>query len=1040
MKVITHIRKDVQPLIVLLSLGIFLIDLKLPLGIGIWIFYLVPLFLCAIQYNPMLPLYAAGINTALTTVGFLYSPIGVAADIALLNRGFGVALIWLIAFVERQLILARIQIENENWLNSGAAKFYEASRNRKSLADLAEHFLDAVAPYLNAQVGAFYAVSDTGQLNLEGTFAVLPEKLPRTLRMGEGLIGQASLSQRPLRLPEVPENYLNISSATGATRPRSILVVPLLADGQTRAVLELGFIQNPSPLVEELLAQVAESIAMSVQSIQTRRRLEALLTETQRQSEELTAQQEELEAANTDLEHRGHELQVQQEELAQSNEELEEQRQRLEEQNERLIRNNEQLLLAKRDVEEKGEALATANRYKSEFLANMSHELRTPLNSILILAKLLSEYRGTFASEQAEMAQTIHSASTDLLNLISDILDLSKVEAGKLEIVQTDVAIPRILEDVTRPLLPLLETKKLRFSARVMDEKLAVLATDKSRLEQILKNFLSNAIKFTAKGSIELTVDRPAADFVSNNPRLANRDKVIAFSVKDSGIGIPVAKQKAIFEAFQQVDGSISRRYGGTGLGLTISRELAALLGGEIRLKSGEGEGSTFTVYLPEEGVGKTLQTRLVVERAVPVPVPVPKVVSSEEKPTSSAPRLINDDRDSLASQDKRIAIIEDDLNFAKILIDHCRANGFKAIASTDGESGLADVQRFLPHAILLDIRLPGMSGLDVLNRLKRDPKTRHIPVEVLSVEERQREVRRLGAVDFISKPLTKEKLDEVMGELSRLIHCEAKHVLIIEDDAAERKSLELLVGNGIVKSKSVATGAHALEAMREVRYDCIILDLHLPDMNGFDLLDTIKNDEELCCPPVIVYTGKDLSREEEERLQEFSDSIIIKGAKSPERLLSEVTLFLHRVEDDLPEDQKKILASMRHREDIFEGKKILVADDDMRNIFALRQALRNRGLELLVAKNGREAVEALQGNPDTALVLMDIMMPEMDGFEAMGAIREDKRFKRLPIIALTAKAMKGDRERCLEAGASDYLPKPLEVDSLLSLLRIWLS
>ncbi|MFZ5425479.1 MAG: response regulator, partial [Thermodesulfobacteriota bacterium] len=744
------------------------------------------------------------------------------------------------------------------------------------------------------------------------------------------------------------------------------------------------------------------------------------------------------------------------------NEELEEQTQTLSDQKEHIQKKNLELVKAQSAINQKARELEVASRYKSEFLANMSHELRTPLNSILILSQLLSGNRDeNLTSKQVEAAKAINTSGAELLKLINDILDLSKVEAGKIELQVTQNNMGDFLADLRRVFREQAEEKGLDFVIERLEGSPETIRTDSHRLQQVLRNLLSNAFKFTAEGTVTVRVRRPEPEEVE----LTGLDPAtsVAFSVIDQGIGIPADKQALIFEAFKQADGSTSRTYGGTGLGLSISRELTKLLGGVIRLKSAIGEGSEFTVILPEEYAGPAGESVTAAKRAggeaavegapapaaeqapaTPIPTPPAEPARAEAAPPASPPppaavEDVKDDRKSLAPGDKTLLVIEDDPRFCEVLRDLAHERGFKCLVAGDGETGLHFADYHRPNAIILDIGLPGIDGWTVMERLKANPDTRHIPVHFMSASDSSLDAMRMGAVGFLTKPVSLEKIDEAMSRIEKILSRSMSRLLVVEDDDIQRESIRSLIGNGDVKTTAVRTGAEALDELSTDQYDCMILDLGLEDMSGFDLLERIRSGKNLPRVPIIIYTGRDITREEEAQLARYAESIIIKGARSPERLVEETALFLHRVESSMPQEKQRRLKLVHDKDAILSGRRILLVDDDMRNVFALTSVLEEKGINPIIARNGLECLEKLKENPDTDLILMDIMMPKMDGYEAMRAIRKDPRHKKLPIIALTAKAMAGDRAKCIDAGASDYLAKPVNTDKLISMLRVWL-
>jgi CheY-like chemotaxis protein/signal transduction histidine kinase len=732
------------------------------------------------------------------------------------------------------------------------------------------------------------------------------------------------------------------------------------------------------------------------------------------------------------------ELQTQQKELQQTNEQLAQKAQQLAEQNVEVERKNQEIEQARRALEEKAKELALTSKYKSEFLANMSHELRTPLNSILVLGQQLSENPdGNLTDKQVEFSRTIHGAGTDLLNLISDILDLSKIESCTVSVEAEEVSFANLLEMVARPFRHEAENRHLVFDVHPDTKLTRSLVTDSKRLQQVLKNLLSNAFKFTEQGGVRLSVSVAGNGWSKDHPILNGAASVIAFEVADTGIGIPYDKQRIIFEAFQQADAGTSRKYGGTGLGLAISRELASLLGGEIQLRSAPGKGSTFTLYLPQTYVGPTNSTVTIVQgdgSSAAMALQLKTVTIAEH-----AEERIQDDRENLDPGDAVLLIVEDDPHYARVLVDLSRDKGFKVLVALRGAEALTLAKEYKPTAVSLDVFLPDMLGWTVLNHLKQDPATRHIPVQMLTLDEDRNHGLSRGAFGFISKPTTPEGVEAALLRIKEYATPRRKRLLIVEDNPAEQFSIRELLGHDDIDMTTVSSGAEALKAVTDGAFDCVVLDLRLPDMSGFEVLEHLRDSESLGDLPVVVFTGKELSPEEDSRLRALARSVVVKGVESPERLLDETALFLHRVVSNLPPEKQRMLERLHRSDDALVGRKVLVVDDDVRNIFALSSVLERRGMTVLTAGTGREAIATLETTPDVSIVLMDIMMPEMDGYETMQVIRQNQLFRRLPIIALTAKAMKGDREKCLEAGASDYIAKPVNTDQLLSLLRVWL-
>jgi CheY-like chemotaxis protein/signal transduction histidine kinase/HAMP domain-containing protein len=942
----------------------------------------------------------------------------------------------------------------KNQLKEGQANLNIRMRGELEIGSLGKNIITFLCEFLNAKVGAIYMANESGTLKLVGSYAYVRQKnIPKTFKPGEGLIGQAALGKKHILVTRCPEDYISIHSGMGKAVPRNILVYPLRFAGDVKGVVELGAFHDFSGQSIAFMDQVQESIAIALNSVLSRNRTAMLLKQTQKQAEELQVQQEELRQANEELEEHASaletseaKLQAQQEELRQTNEELEEQAQRLEEQKVDIEKKNKELEEARQLLEEKARDLELSSKYKSEFLANMSHELRTPLNSILLLARHMADNRdGSLTLSQVESAQSIYSSGAELLTLINEVLDLSKVESGKMELHVENVALEDISNSMKRHFSPFAQEKGLKWDVEIAGNMPEFFRTDRLRAEQVLKNFLSNAFKFTESGRVTLRIYRPGsradeATFLMRSGMIPA--KTVAFAVTDTGSGIPEGKQKLIFDAFQQADGTTNRKYGGTGLGLSISKELSKLLGGEIRMTSSPGKGSTFTLYLPEPRVtlSKTddleeMETLKTVGGLIKPPL----VGKRKPVPQKDVMETIEDDRKHIAPEDKSVLIIEDDPAYVKILRNLAREHGFKCLVAGDGETGLHFADFYKPGAIILDIGLPRLNGWAVMTRLKENPRTRHIPVHFISASDRHMDALRMGAVDFLTKPGSPEMLDEVYEKLDQVISKQVKDLLVVEDNAQQAKAIAELVGNGDVRVSIASTADQAFKKLLTGKFDCMILDLGLPDMSGVSLLNKTRNNDAICHIPIIIYTGRELSAEERKIIDEYAESTIIKGADSHQRLLDETALFLHRVEADLPEEQQKMLRMLHDKEAILANKKVLIVDDDMRNVFSLKKVLGEKDIHVLVGKNGKEGLEVLEKNPDTDLVLMDIMMPEMNGYEAMKAIRKQDRFKDLPIIALTAKAMKGDRSKCIDAGAGDYLAKPVDTDRLFSMLRVWL-
>ncbi|WP_429469291.1 response regulator [Paraburkholderia sp. WSM4175] len=961
-------------------------------------------------------------------------------------------------------------LEQQVWLRSGQRLLADKVVGQTSAPLVGRAMLEFLAQYLDAVVAALYVRDrQSGTLRRIAAYGYSRDSeqtAALSFEEGETLVGQAARSRRTLVLRDVPADYVRVVSATGSGAPRNLLILPIDNDGQVNGVVEMGFLREVTPRDEEFMELIRHSMGDFLEAALYRERLQDALAETQQLNEELQVQQEELRVSNEGLEERGRALLESQRRLEAQQAELEQTNVQLEEYAHRLERQKSDLLRAQNDLAANAERLEQSSRYKSEFLANMSHELRTPLNSSLILAKLLQQNRsGNLTDEQVRYAETIYASNSDLLVLINEILDLSKVEAGQLTVEPETVSIEATLQSLEEMVRPIAATKHLRLAFDKLPGTPDTFVTDGQRLAQILRNLLSNAVKFTESGEVTLEVAKV-------------EDNVLRFDVRDSGIGIPADKLDMIFEAFQQADGSTSRQYGGSGLGLSISREFSRLLGGRITVASEVGKGSVFSLWLPLDarearasadgattsvaapnalnaGMGAQTTAEAPLLRppldAAPAAVISPaNGLASWAPPTASreamlpgtaepAATSIADDRDNRTRAGRLIVAVEDDPPFAAILRDLVHELDFDFVHASDAASGLALVRDMRPAAVLLDVGLPDRSGLTVLEWLKNDPLTRHIPIHIVSATDHADKALHLGAIGYTLKPTARSTMEAAIRRLEARLQQRLKRVLVIEDDAPMRESIRALLQSENTEIVAVATLAEAFEQLSALTFDCVVTDLALPDGTGYDLLERLAANSAHASLPVIVYTGRMLSDEEEHRLRRYSKSIIIKGAKSPERLLDEVTLFLHSVESSLAPEQQRMLRTVRQRDNAFEGRTILLAEDDVRNIFALSHVLEPLGAKLLIARNGREALDELQNGPEVHLVLMDIMMPEMDGLTAMGEIRRNPRFAHLPIIALTAKAMANDRTRCLEAGADDYVSKPIDVDKLVALCRVWL-
>ncbi|HEY2774297.1 MAG TPA: HAMP domain-containing protein [Candidatus Binatia bacterium] len=902
----------------------------------------------------------------------------------------------------------------QDWLKTNLARFTGMLQGQRDLATVGRMLLSELTLLVNAHQGVIYRIESFDELHLVAAFADDGRSgHSPTLRLGQGLLGQCAAEKRRMLITDLDDGSAPpVRSGLLQVSPRSVIVLPVLFEGEVKAVIELASLSSFTASHLAFLEQLTASIGIVLNSIEATMQTEGLLT----QSQQLAA-----------------ELQAQQKELQQTNEQLAQKAQQLAEQNAEVERKNQEIEQARRALEEKATELALTSKYKSEFLANMSHELRTPLNSILILGQQLGENsEGNLSSKQIEFARTIHGAGTDLLNLITDILDLSKIESGTVTVVAEEIILSNTLDSIARPFRHEADNRHLTLGVRIDPAIGSTMVTDSKRMQQVLKNLLSNAFKFTEQGGVKMSVFKASGGWSADHPLLQRAESVVAFEVSDTGIGIHPDKQRIIFEAFQQADAGTSRRYGGTGLGLAISRELASLLGGEIQLRSTPGEGSTFTLYLPQFYVGPTIAVPLMERSSQPAPL---MLVRSAERGVDQIP----DDRRELEPEDAVLLIVEDDPAYARILLDQAHEQGFKVLVAMRGSEALELAREYHPTAVSLDVFLPDMLGWTVLNQLKQDPALRHIPVQVVTLDEDRQHGLARGAFAFLPKPTTTEGLEAALSRIKEYAAPRSRKLLVIEDNEAERVSIAALLGHDDIEIDVAATGAEALARLRETTYDCAVLDLRLPDMSGFDVLEHLKDDERLAELPVVVFTGKELSPDEDARLHMLARSVVVKGVESPERLLDETSLFLHRVVADLPPEKQQMLDRLHRSDDDLVGKKVLVVDDDVRNIFALSSVLERRGMEVLTAGTGFEAIKMLETTSDISIVLMDIMMPEMDGYQTMQAIRQKPTMRRLPIVALTAKAMKGDREKCLEAGASDYLAKPVNTEQLLSALRLWL-
>jgi CheY-like chemotaxis protein/signal transduction histidine kinase/HAMP domain-containing protein len=906
----------------------------------------------------------------------------------------------------------------QDWLKTNLAKFTNMLQGQRDLSTVGRLLLSELTPLVNAQLGVIYQVESEELQTMRLLSAYADDGAdghPLRIRMGEGLIGQCAADRRRLLITDMPTHAVPIGSALFKVTPSNIIVLPVLFENQVKAVIELASVTEFTALQRMFLEQLTDSIGIVLNSIEATMQTEGLL----KQSQQLAG-----------------ELQTQQRELQQTNEQLEQKAQQLAERNVEVERKNQEIEQARRELEEKAAELALTSKYKSEFLANMSHELRTPLNSILILGQQLADNPdGNLSLKQTEFARTIHGAGTDLLNLISDILDLSKIESGTVTVDAEEIFFSNLLDAVGRPFRHEADTRQLSFKVDLDPALGRSLITDSKRLQQVLKNLLSNAFKFTDRGGVQLKVSSAPVGWTSSHPILSQAQSVVAFEVADTGIGIPAEKQKIIFEAFQQADASTSRKYGGTGLGLAISRELSNLLGGEIHLRSVPGVGSTFTLYLPITYAGPSTAVRPAKTSSAAQLQPPALQVTLPERPIEQIP----DDRHEIQPGDSILLIVEDDPHYCRVLVDLARDRGFKVLVAMRGADALELAKQYQPSAVSLDVFLPDMLGWSVLSQLKQNPLTRHIPVQIITLDEDRHHGLARGAFSFVTKPTTTEGVEAALRRIKEYSEPRRKRLLVVEDNLAEQMSISELLGYDDVEIETAGTGRAALDALRRQPADCVVLDLRLPDMSGFEVLEELGADQALSEVPVVVFTGRELSAEEDARLHTMARSIVVKGVESPERLLDETALFLHRVVTELPLEKQRMLERLTSSDEDLVNRTVLLVDDDARNIFALSSVLERRGMRVLTATTGKEAIKLIESKNDIAIVLMDIMMPEMDGYQTMEQIRKNADFRRLPIIALTAKAMKGDREKCLDAGASDYLAKPVNTEQLLSALRSWL-
>ncbi|WP_312418616.1 response regulator [Epilithonimonas sp.] len=923
------------------------------------------------------------------------------------------------------------KINNSEWRQTGLVLLNESLVGNKSVQDVSNESLKHFIEYANCINGAIY-LNDDGRLKLKAAYG-LEDRMKKIFDSGEGMVGQVFVEKKIKVFNNINDSDFAVSFASSKVQVNSILLLPIVAGHQNFGVIELSSTEKFSDQKLEYFAEGSRNIAVAIGAAKGREQEQRLLEETQTQSEELMVQHSELENLNTELEAQTQKLQaseeelkVQQEELMQTNAELEERSKLLEEKN---------ILIAERnaEIQRKVEELALSTKYKSEFLANMSHELRTPLNSILLLSRLMAENPDENLNEdQVESAKVIQSSGTSLLTLIDEILDLAKIESGKMTLEHQTIMLNDVVKDLKNLFDPILKQKSLQFNIIIDEDVNKSIETDRLRLDQVLRNLLSNAAKFTSKGSITLHIKK--------DPK--QKDFVI-FSVKDTGIGIPADKQNVIFEAFQQADGSTRRKFGGTGLGLSISREIARLLGGELTLTSKENEGSDFSLIIPvikKDDIEITETDQNKVETIKDDAEIIQNILSDNIISSKSLkiPDDVEDDREAIKEGDKVILIVEDDTNFAKALLKYSRLQDYKGVVVVRGDLALSAAMQYHPSAILLDIQLPVKDGWQVMDELKSTTATRHIPVHMMSSLRAKQESLMKGAVDFINKPLALEEMNKIFRKIEETIRKSSQKVLIVEENARHASALSYFLSSYDIGLSVENNVEDSVKALYSDKVDCVILDIGAFRGKEYEIVESIKSNEGLENLPIIIFTEHSLSTSEELKIKQYADSIVVKTAHSYQRILDEVGLFLHLVaeKNNTEETRTKTLGSLT---EVLSGKKVLITDDDARNIFSLTKALEKYKVEVILAMDGKQALEQINKNPDIDVVLMDMMMPEMDGYETIREIRKMPEYKRLPIIAVTAKSMIGDRDKCITAGASDYISKPVDIDQLLSLLRVWL-
>ena len=951
-----------------------------------------------------------------------------------------------------------IDFEEADWHKSGLNQLESTIKNNQNIEALTQEIINYFCLYIDAQIGLLYLYEDD-KLHLKSSYAIKnDDKLKmKVLSPGEGVVGQAYIKKKAIIITDNSDDKLPMFDyGVGEQRLKHFIVIPFVNNNSVIGVMELGMVNSLSDNKLKFLEVSANNIALSIITLQSHLKVLELLEYTQEQAKELEVQQEELRQTNEELQEQTNalkiseeNLQTQKEELKVTNEELEERSRALEVQRDAIKITNTELVIARKEIEHKAKDLELSSKYKSEFLANMSHELRTPLNSIIVLSQLMAENKkGHLDKKEKQFSATINSSGNDLLNLINDILDLSKVESGNIELNLERLYFDDFGVYIKSAFEEVMKEKDLKLIVNIEKDVPESILTDIQRVEQIVKNLFSNAIKFTRLGEISMIIGIPKKDTKFSNPNLKT-NSTIAIAIKDTGIGIPTEKKDVIFEAFKQADGTTSRRYGGTGLGLSISKNFSQLLGGEMQLQSIEGQGATFTLFLPleikldnpqKENLNEFIAIKKDNGSAETKKSSDTEAIASKKTPSvAQVSKNVVDDINNISNNDKVVLIIEDDYNFASVLYSLAHEHKFKAIIALDGESGLHLADYHNPNAIILDVGLPGMDGYEVMKRLKQNHKTRHILVHFISANDTDIKAFKMGAIGYLTKPVKKEEIDSVFDKIETIISKPIKKLLVVEDEEIMRKGIINLMKSENIIITDVGSGREAFDKVKNEDFDCMILDLGLEDMTGFELLDMFEKEQIATNLPIVIYTGRELSMEENDKLRSYSKSIILKGARSFERLLAETTLFLHQVESKLPDKKKKMLEKIHSKDDVIEGKTILLVDDDMRNVFAISSLLESYNAKIIVGKNGVDGIDKLHDNKQIDLILMDIMMPEMDGYEAMKNIRQEEKYTKLPIIALTAKAMKEDRDKCIAAGANEYLSKPVDKDKLLSLLRVWL-